>query len=215
MDQYKIDFIQTALQAEALTFGDYTLKSGRNSPYFFSSSKFQSGKHLKAIGNVYAQKIIAMGIEGRVIFGPAYKGCALSVAIPIALDNMGREVDFCHDRKIVKDHGDGGDFCGREPNGNTIVVDDVITSGQSIYGAIDFVHKKGGKVTGVVVMLDRQERGDKSDLSAIQEVEKNTGIMVHVIITLNDILEYVSSDPTYELHADKIAEYRKQYGVNG
>ena len=182
MEQYQNDFVDFMLEIGALKFGEFTLKSGRVSPYFFNVGQFNQGNHLSQLGQFYAQAIEASGIKFDVLFGPAYKGIPLVAATAIALnDSFNRSVPYSFNRKEAKDHGEGGSIVGHPLEGDILIIDDVITAGTAIKEAKDIINANGAKTKGVVVALDRQEKG-KGELSAIQEVEQNFGIAVVSII---------------------------------
>jgi len=212
MQQYQKDFVDFMLETCALKFGEFTLKSGRISPYFFNAGLFNQGKHLSQLGRFYAQAIEASGIEFDVLFGPAYKGIPLATATAMALnDSFNRNVPYSFNRKEAKDHGEGGNIVGHPLEGDILVIDDVITAGTAIREAQDIIAANGATTKGVIVALDRQERG-KGELSAIQEVEQNFGISVASIINLSHLITYLKGQNDAIL-VDKIEKYKEQYGV--
>lgn len=213
MKDYQSEFIDFAIAAGVLRFGDFTLKSGRISPYFFNAGLFNTGSHLSRLGRSYAQAIAESGIEFDVLFGPAYKGIPLAAAASIALaEQHGRDVPWCFNRKEAKDHGEGGNLVGAGLNGRVLVIDDVITAGTAIRESVEIIRAAGAQLAGVVIALDRQERG-RGERSAIQEVEDSLGVPVVSIIRLTDLLEYLRGMPGHEHDVGKIEAYRKQYGV--
>ena len=213
MEQYQNDFVDFMLEIGALKFGEFTLKSGRVSPYFFNAGQFNQGNHLSQLGQFYAQAIEASGIKFDVLFGPAYKGIPLVAATAIALnDSFNRSVPYSFNRKEAKDHGEGGNIVGHPLEGDILIIDDVITAGTAIREAKDIINANGAKTKGVVVALDRQEKG-KGELSAIQEVEQNFGIAVVSIINLSHIVDYLKANNDKNT-ISRIESYRSQYGIS-
>jgi orotate phosphoribosyltransferase len=213
MEQYQNDFVDFMLEIGALKFGEFTLKSGRVSPYFFNAGQFNQGNHLSQLGQFYAQAIEASGIKFDVLFGPAYKGIPLVAATAIALnDSFNRSVPYSFNRKEVKDHGEGGSIVGHPLEGDILIIDDVITAGTAIGEAKDIISANGAKTKGVVVALDRQEKG-KGELSAIQEVEQNFGIAVVSIINLSHIVDYLKANNDKNI-ISRIESYLSQYGIS-
>jgi len=213
MEQYQNDFVDFMLEIGALKFGEFTLKSGRVSPYFFNAGQFNQGNHLSQLGQFYAQAIEASGIKFDVLFGPAYKGIPLAAATAIALnDSFNRSVPYSFNRKEAKDHGEGGNIVGHPLEGDILIIDDVITAGTAIREAKDIISANGAKTRGVVVALDRQEKG-KGELSAIQEVEQNFGIAVVSIINLSHIVDYLKVNNDKNI-ISRIESYRSQYGIS-
>ena len=213
MEQYQNDFVDFMLEIGALKFGEFTLKSGRVSPYFFNAGQFNQGNHLSQLGQFYAQAIEDSGIKFDVLFGPAYKGIPLAAAAAIALnDSFNRNVPYSFNRKEAKDHGEGGSIVGHPLEGDILIIDDVITAGTAIREAQEIIQNSGANPKGVIVALDRQEKGN-GDLSAIQEVEKVFGITVLSIINLSHIIDYLKSNNDSKV-LTKIEHYRSQYGVN-
>ena len=213
MEQYQNDFVDFMLEIGALKFGEFTLKSGRVSPYFFNVGQFNQGNHLSQLGQFYAQAIEASGIKFDVLFGPAYKGIPLVAATAIALnDSFNRSVPYSFNRKEAKDHGEGGNIVGHPLEGDILIIDDVITAGTAIREAKDIIDANGAKTKGVIVALDRQEKG-KGELSAIQEVEQNFGITVVSIINLSHIVDYLKASKNEET-VSRVEIYRSQYGVS-
>ena len=213
MEQYQNDFVDFMLEIGALKFGEFTLKSGRVSPYFFNVGQFNQGNHLSQLGQFYAQAIEASGIKFDVLFGPAYKGIPLVAATAIALnDSFNRSVPYSFNRKEAKDHGEGGSIVGHPLEGDILIIDDVITAGTAIKEAKDIINVNGAKTKGVVVALDRQEKGN-GELSAIQEVEQNFGIAVVSIINLSHIVDYLKANNDKNI-ISRIESYRSQYGIS-
>ncbi len=212
MEQYQKDFVDFTLETGVLRFGEFTLKSGRVSPYFFNAGLFNKGSHLSELGKFYAQAIEASGLKFDVLFGPAYKGIPLATAASIALnDGFNRNVPYSFNRKEAKDHGEGGSIVGHPLEGDILIIDDVITAGTAIREAQDIIQSCGANAKGVIVALDRQEKG-KGDLSAIQEVEQIFGVTVLSIINLSHIIDYLKASDDSTILA-KIESYRLQYGI--
>ena len=213
MEQYQKDFVDFTLETGVLKFGEFTLKSGRVSPYFFNAGLFNTGSHLSELGKFYAQAIEASGLMFDVLFGPAYKGIPLAAAASIALnDSFNKNIPYSFNRKEVKDHGEGGSIVGHPLAGDILVIDDVITAGTAIREAQDIISSNGAITKGVIVALDRQEKGN-SELSAIQEVEQIFGVSVISIINLSHIIEHLKSVNNEQI-LQKIESYRSQYGIN-
>jgi orotate phosphoribosyltransferase len=213
MTDYQHDFIDFAIRASVLRFGDFTLKSGRTSPYFFNAGLFNTGEHLARLGRCYAQTIVDSDIEFDVLFGPAYKGIPLATATSIALaDHHQRNVPWCFNRKESKDHGEGGNLVGAALHGRILIIDDVITAGTAIRESVEIIQAASAELTGVVIALDRQERG-RGQQSAIQEVEDSYGIRVTSIVRLEHLLEYLQEKPGHDAEVEKIQAYRQEYGV--
>ena len=213
MKPYQHEFIDFAISAGVLRFGEFTLKSARTSPYFFNAGLFNTGEHLARLGRFYAQAITESGIGFDVLFGPAYKGIPLAAAASIALaDHHDHNVPWCFNRKEAKDHGEGGNLVGAVLDGRILVIDDVITAGTAIRESVDIIQAAGATLSGVVIALDRQERGAGRQ-SAIQEVEQAYGITVTSIITLEDLLEYLLEQSGQDEAVTSIAAYREAYGV--
>ena len=213
MHENKKRFIELAIRYDVLRFGEFTLKSGRVSPYFFNAGLFNSGFALAELGSCYAQTIIDNAIDYDVLFGPAYKGIPLVSAIAYALSvNHGVDKPYAFNRKEAKDHGEGGSIVGAELSGNVLIVDDVITAGTAIREAFDIIETQGASATAVLIALDRQEKG-KGELSAIQEVNRDYGIDVFSIITMTDLIDYMTSENAYGQHIAAMQNYRDQYGI--
>jgi len=212
MEQYQKDFVDFTLETGVLKFGEFTLKSGRISPYFFNAGLFNTGSHLSQLGNFYAQAIKASNLQFDVLFGPAYKGIPLAAATAIALnDNFNRNVPYSFNRKEAKDHGEGGSIVGHPLEGDILIIDDVITAGTAIREAQDIINANDANTKGVIVALDRQEKG-KGELSAIQEVEQIFGIRVLSIINLSHIIEHLKASKNEDV-VSRIESYRSQYGI--
>lgn len=214
MQQYQRDFIQLAIKHEALCFGEFTLKSGRTSPYFFNAGKFQTGSALAALGRFYADAIVDAGLDYDVVFGPAYKGIPLAATTAVALaDGHQQDKPYCFNRKEAKDHGEGGNLVGAPLDGNILIIDDVITAGTAVREVMSIIEAAGAKPAAVVIGLNRQEKG-KGELSAIQEVEKEYGIPVVSIVKLDDIISFLEEQGGQDEMVSAIRAYREEYGVS-
>ncbi|WP_306519893.1 orotate phosphoribosyltransferase [Rheinheimera sp.] len=214
MKAFQIEFIEFALSRQVLKFGSFTLKSGRTSPYFFNAGLFNTGGDLAKLGRFYAAAVQDSGIEFDVLFGPAYKGIPIATTTAVALfDHHQRDVPYCFNRKEAKTHGEGGNLVGSPLNGRILLVDDVITAGTAIRESMQIIQAQGAQLAGVLIALDRQERG-QGELSAIQEVERDFGTKVVSIIGLNDLINYLQGKPELAQHLDAVTAYRAQYGVN-
>ncbi|MFO6423915.1 orotate phosphoribosyltransferase [Motilimonas sp. KMU-193] len=213
MKQYQRDFIEFALSKQVLKFGEFTLKSGRTSPYFFNAGLFNSGGDLAKLGRFYAAALQDSGIEYDVLFGPAYKGIPIATTTAVALfDGYQVDTPYCFNRKEKKDHGEGGSLVGADLKGRIMLVDDVITAGTAIRESMDIIQACGASLAGVLIALDRQEKG-KGELSAIQEVERDYNATVISIIELNDLIEYLSEKPEMAASLESVKAYREQYGI--
>ncbi|MDX6278925.1 MAG: orotate phosphoribosyltransferase [Nocardioidaceae bacterium] len=213
MQDYQREFIEFALDHDVLRFGDFTLKSGRTSPYFFNAGLFNTGERLAGLGRFYASAVVDSGLEFDVLLGPAYKGIPIASATVVQLAALhGRDVPWCFNRKEAKDHGEGGLIVGSPLEGRVLVVDDVITAGTAIREVMEIVDAAGAKAVGIVVAVDRQERG-QADLSAIQEVERDFGVSVISIITLSQIIQYIEETGRHAEHLDAIRGYREEFGI--
>lgn len=220
LQAYQREFIAFAIEQGVLGFGEFTLKSGRISPYFFNAGLFRSGAALARLGRFYAQAIADSGIETDVLFGPAYKGIPLAATTAVALaDHHDRDLPFAFNRKEAKNHGEGGNIVGAELSGRILIIDDVITAGTAIAEVMSLIDAAGAEAAGVVIALDRQERGaadgEMKSQSAIQEVEARYAMPVISIVTLDQVLEYIEEYAGESLagHAEAIRSYRARYGV--
>ena len=214
MKDYQTHFIELAREMNALQFGEYTLKSGRTSPYFFNAGAFCSGASLATLGRCYASAIIESALEFDVLLGPAYKGIPLAASIAIALaDEHGRDVPWTYNRKETKDHGEGGMLVGAPLQGRVLVVDDVITAGTAVREVMSIIDAEGASCAGVAIGLDRQERG-QGKLSAIQEIEQEFALQVINIVNLHDLINYLEERGGDSLEfLTPMLQYRSQYGV--
>lgn len=213
MKDYQIEFIEFALEKQVLKFGEFTLKSGRTSPYFFNAGLFNTGRDLARLGRFYAAALEDAGIDYDVLFGPAYKGIPIATTTAVALaDHHDKDVPYCFNRKEQKAHGEGGTLVGSELKGKIMLVDDVITAGTAIRESMEIIAQNGADLSGVLIALDRQEKG-KAQLSAIQEVERDFGTKVISIVKLADLISYLESKGTMGEHLEAVKAYRTQYGI--
>jgi len=211
-DAFRREFVQFAIDAGVLRFGEFKTKAGRLSPYFFNAGLFDDGAKVGRLGRFYAEAALASGIAYDILFGPAYKGITLAAATAIALAEKGHNVPFCFNRKEAKDHGEGGNVVGAPLRGRVLVIDDVITDGGAKREAIEFIRNAGAAPSGVLIALDRQERG-QGDLSATQELSRDFGLPVTAIATLDDILETLRAGGDRDGRIDRIEDYRRRYGI--
>jgi orotate phosphoribosyltransferase len=213
MRGYQQEFIDLALELGALRFGQFKLKSGRISPYFFNSGLFNTGYAAAKLGRAYAAAVMAAGIRFDMLFGPAYKGIPLVALTAAALvEHHGIDVPFCFNRKEVKTHGEGGAIVGAAVAGRVLILDDVITAGTAIRESLDIIRAAGGEPAGVILALDRQERG-QGELSAVQEIRATYGIEVGSIIRLEDLAEHLEASSELAQYRPLVADYRERYGV--
>ncbi len=215
MKPYQRDFIEFAIEQNVLRFGKFTLKSGRVSPYFFNAGLFSSGQALAKLGRFYAASLMEANVPFDVLFGPAYKGIPLATTTAVALyDHHDVDTPYVFNRKEAKAHGEGGSLVGAPLAGNVMIIDDVITAGTAIREVMAIIQEANAAPAGVLIALDRQERG-QGELSAIQEVERDFGMPVISIVSLNDIMTYLSEQNTAEFaeHLGAVKAYRLQYGI--
>lgn len=213
MQPYQRDFIRFAIDRGVLRFGEFTLKSGRTSPYFFNAGLFNTGSALAQLGCCYAAAIVDSKIPFDVLFGPAYKGIPLAAATAVALAEQHQlDVPWCFNRKEAKDHGEGGSLVGAPLAGDVLIIDDVITAGTAIREVMQIINAQQAKAAGVLIALNREERGN-GELSAIQEVERDFGIPVVSIVSLTQVLEFLADDPQLKQHLPAVEAYRAQYGI--
>jgi orotate phosphoribosyltransferase len=213
MQDYQKEFLEFALNQGVLKFGEFTLKSGRISPYFFNAGLFNTGVSLSKLGKYYAQAIVDSGVEFDVLFGPAYKGIPLAAVTAVALaDEHGRDVPYCFNRKEAKDHGEGGNLVGAPLEGRILIIDDVITAGTAIREAMDIISANDAKAVGVAIALDRMEKG-QGERSAIQEVESDYDLQVMNIANLELLIQFIEQSGEYDMHLDAMNAYRERYGV--
>ena len=211
-DAFRREFVDFAIRAGVLRFGEFKTKAGRLSPYFFNAGLFCDGERLGQLAGFYARAALASGIAFDVIFGPAYKGITLAAATAVALAGLGHNVPFCFNRKEAKDHGEGGNIVGAPLEGRALIIDDVITDGASKREAIEIIRAAGATPAGVLIALDRQERG-QGELSATQEVSREFGLPVIAIATLADILATLRGRPGESANIERIEGYRARFGV--
>ena len=214
MENYKQKFIEMSIQIGALKFGEFELKSGRVSPYFFNMGLFSTGQALKNIGDFYASALEESNIEFDMLFGPAYKGIPLASVMSASLFmNYDKDVPFVYNRKEKKDHGEGGRIVGPPLSGKIVIVDDVITAGTAIKEASQIIRETGAEISGIIIAIDRQEKG-AGEYSAVQEVSSKLGVPVISIVNLDQILAFVkNSSSELEDHVEAIESYRKEYGA--
>lgn len=205
-------FIQFAIQQGVLQFGEFTLKSGRVSPYFFNAGAFNDGYAIAALSKFYAQAIIESKVEFDMLFGPAYKGIPLATAVAIALANEHNlNVPYAFNRKEAKQHGDGGKIVGAPIEGKVLIIDDVITAGTAINEAVDIIQQQGGKPNGVVIAFDRQEQGNNAKYSAIDMVEHQLGLQVVAVSNLTQLIQFAEAEQLYQGYLAKLRTYYEQY----
>jgi orotate phosphoribosyltransferase len=215
MHDYQRDFIELTLQRDVLRFGEFTLKSGRLSPYFFNMGRIDSGAALARLGRAYAAAVVNSGLEVDMLFGPAYKGIALAAATAMALaDEHGIDLPWAYNRKEAKDHGEGGVLVGAPLKGRVLIVDDVMTAGTAVRESLALIRAQGATPAGVLIALDRQERG-QGELSAAQEVQRDYGIPVVAITGFSDVLAYAGERPDLAADHQRMLAYRERYGVRG
>ncbi|WP_217525693.1 orotate phosphoribosyltransferase [Vibrio metschnikovii] len=213
MKAYQREFIEFALEKEVLKFGEFTLKSGRKSPYFFNAGLFNTGRDLARLGRFYAAALVDAGITFDVLFGPAYKGIPIATTTAVALaDHHEIDTPYCFNRKEAKDHGEGGNLVGSPLEGRIMLVDDVITAGTAIRESMEIIQANGAQLAGVLVAIDRQEKG-KGELSAIQEVERDFGCQIISIVSLGDLVTYLKEQGGDPVQLAAVEAYRAQYGV--
>lgn len=213
MHDYQKDFIDFAIKNDVLRFGEFTLKSGRVSPYFFNAGLFNSGEALAKLGQYYAAAISESKVKFDVLFGPAYKGIPLATTCAVALyEHQNTNIPYSFNRKEAKAHGEGGNIVGAALEGDILIIDDVITAGTAIREAMDIIAAANAKPAGVIIALDRQEKGS-GEFSAIQEVEQQYKIPVLSIIKLEHLISYIENNADFAQYLDKVKAYRDQYGI--
>ncbi len=212
MQTYKKEFIQYALDCDVLKFGQFQLKSGRISPYFFNTGLFNTGAKLERLGHFYTQALIESNMDIDILYGPAYKGIPLVSTVSIAYAKQKYDIPFVFNRKEAKDHGEGGNLVGSPLVGNALIIDDVITAGTSVRESVEIIRQAGAKPAGVLIALDRQEKGT-NEKSAIQEVEEQFSMPVISIISLSDIVKFLELSPNFQAHLPAIRQYQEKFGV--
>jgi orotate phosphoribosyltransferase len=213
MKDYQKEFIEFAIEKQVLKFGEFTLKSGRVSPYFFNAGLFNTGRDLARLGRFYAAALQDSAIEYDLLFGPAYKGIPIATTTAVALSNdYDLDLPYCFNRKEAKTHGEGGSLVGAELTGKVMLVDDVITAGTAIRESMDIINAHNAELAGVLIALDRQEKG-KAELSAIQEIERDYNAKVISIVQLSDVVSYLEKLPEMQQYLESVKAYREQYGV--
>jgi orotate phosphoribosyltransferase len=212
MTDFRQDFLAFALARDVLRFGDFITKAGRKSPYFFNAGLFNDGESLRKLGQYYAEALLASGIAFDQLFGPAYKGITLAAATGIALAEKGHNLPFSYNRKEAKDHGEGGVIVGAPLEGRVMIVDDVITAGTSVRESVKLIRDGGANPAGVLIALDRMERG-QGPRSAVQEVREMFDIPVVAIATLDDLMTFIANRPELSVQFDAVTDYRRQYGA--
>ena len=212
MSDFRQDFIRFAVDEQVLRFGEFVTKAGRLSPYFFNAGLFNHGASLLKLARFYAQAIRASGIEFDMLFGPAYKGITLAGATAMMLAEEGLDIPFAFNRKEAKDHGEGGTLIGAPLQGRVLIIDDVISAGTSVRESVALIRAHGATPAAVSIALDRKERG-QGELSAVQEVQRDYGMPVIAIATLDDLLGYLAHSPDLADNQIKVQAYRDQYGV--
>ena len=210
---FRQEFIEFALGCKVLRFGEFTTKAGRLSPYFFNAGLFNDGQSLGQLAGFYAKAAEAGGIDFDMLFGPAYKGIPLVAAVAVALAQRGRNFPFAFNRKEAKDHGEGGSIVGAPLAGRVLILDDVISAGTSVRESVNLIRAAGATPAGVLIALDRQERG-QGDLSAVEEVQRDHGIPVVAVASLRDLMAYLEYHPQFSSHKAAVERYREQYGVS-
>jgi len=214
MEAYKTQFLELALELGVLRFGEFELKSGRISPYFFNAGLFNSGYAAAKLGRCYASALTQADIEYDMLFGPAYKGIGLVTLTAAALaERHDLDLPFAYNRKEVKDHGEGGVSIGAPISGRVLIVDDVITAGTAIREAIGLIRAAGAEPAGVLVALDREEIGGLSRVSAVHELEESVGVPIRSIVSLTDLVDHLEEDHEYARHLPSVRAYRNRYGV--
>jgi len=209
---FTAQFIDFAIKKQVLRFGEFKTKAGRLSPYFFNAGLFNDGESLMRLGEFYAAAILKSGVQFDMLFGPAYKGISLAASISIALARQGHNFPYAYNRKEAKDHGEGGTIVGASLQGRVLIVDDVISAGTSVRESIEMIKAAGAIPAGVAIAIDRQERG-LGELSAVQEVEKDSGMPVIKIATLSDLIVYLNDAPELAEFKSAVQAYRNEYGV--
>lgn len=213
MQPYQTAFLQLAVQHQVLRFGRFTLKSGRESPYFFNLGNIASGAAMRTLAGAYADALLASKIEPDTLFGPAYKGIPLVTAVACALAERGRDLPYVYNRKEAKDHGEGGTLVGAPPRGRVVIVDDVLTAGTALRESVRLTIGAGAQPVAALIALDRQEKGG-SGLSAVQEIERDAGLRVIALVTVRDVMEFLARDAAGAEILPAMRAYQRQYGID-
>ncbi len=215
MSDFRQEFIAFAVEHGVIRFGEFRTKAGRMSPYFFNAGLFNDGLSMSTVSSYYAQAVKASGVSFDMLFGPAYKGISLATGTAIALvEKYDRNVPFAYNRKEAKDHGEGGNVIGAPLKGKVLIIDDVVSAGTSVRESIDLIRVNAAEPAGVVIALDRMEYGRSSELSAVQEVEREFGIPVISVASLNDLVRFLDAGTQYRANLAAVVSYRQQYGVD-
>jgi orotate phosphoribosyltransferase len=217
MQPYQTAFLELALRHEVLKFGRFTLKSGRESPYFFNLGNISSGGALRVLARAYAEALLASGIEFDMLFGPAYKGIPLVAAVACALADPqlagGRDLPFAYNRKEAKAHGEGGVLVGARPSGRVVIIDDVLTAGTALRESVQLLRAAGATPVAALIALDREEKG-KTELSAVQEMERDGGLRVVSLVSVRQVMEHLGRDPARIEILSAMRDYQRRYGVH-
>jgi orotate phosphoribosyltransferase len=213
MQPYQTAFLTLAMKHQVLRFGRFTLKSGRESPYFFNLGNIATGAAMRTLAGAYADALLASGIGFDTLFGPAYKGIPLVAAVACALAERGRDVPYVYNRKEAKDHGEGGLLVGGPPRGRVVIVDDVLTAGTALRESVRLLRDAGAQPVAALIALDRKERGS-GPLSAVQEIEKDAGLTVIPLVTVSDVMEFLGKDPGGLETVSAMRTYQRQYGID-
>jgi orotate phosphoribosyltransferase len=213
MSDFRQEFLAFALARDVLRFGEFITKAGRQTPYFFNAGLFNDGESLRRLGKFYAEALVASGLACDQLFGPAYKGITLAAATAIALAEKGHNMPFSFNRKEAKDHGEGGTLVGAPLRGRVLIVDDVITAGTSVRESVELIRGQGASPAGVLIALDRMERG-QGQRSAVQEVRESFGIPVVAIATVDDLMAFIDGRPDLAVYGPKVEAYRAVYGAS-
>ena len=213
MQSYQAAFLRLAVEHQVLRFGKFTLKSGRESPYFFNLGNISSGAAMRTLARAYADALLASKLDFDMLFGPAYKGIPLVTAVACALAEAGRDVPYAYNRKEAKDHGEGGLLVGSKPRGRVVIVDDVLTAGTALRESVSLLRTAGAEPVAALIALDRQERGNGA-LSAVQEIERDAGLRVIPLVTVRDVMDFLGQNQANMEILSAMQSYQGQYGIN-
>jgi orotate phosphoribosyltransferase len=213
MQPYQAAFLELATQHQVLRFGRFTLKSGRESPYFFNLGNIASGAAMRALANAYADALLDSGLAFDTLFGPAYKGIPLVTAVACALADRGRDIPYVYNRKEAKDHGEGGTLVGSPPRGRVVIVDDVLTAGTALREAVRLLREAGANPVAALIALDRQEKGS-GPASAVQEMERESGLRILPLVTVRHVMEFLAADPANLDILSAMRSYQDRYGID-